>query len=215
MPIGAAIGAVGSIASSAIGSSAAKKASQASIAEQQSMFDKAQNALSPYYSSGADYGNVLKSLLTPGANQTETLSQIPGFQFAQDWGQKATQNLGTTTGLGGNVLTAGANFATGLAQQGYQNIIGGLQNAYGTGASAAGALGTIATNTGQSIGNTASAGILGQSNALQSGISGVTNSITTPLLLNKLFGGGAASGNNTTALGMYSSSPLNSLSLGG
>src|SRR6202035_2344939 len=134
MPMSAAItggiGALGSIGGALIGSSASQKASQQQVqleqqalAMQQQMFGVAQGALSPYISNGADVGGTLKSLLTPGPNQTQTLSQLPSFQFAQDWGQKATQNLGTTTGLGGNVLTAGAKYATGLAQQGFSSLV--------------------------------------------------------------------------------------------
>lgn len=70
---------------------------------------------------------TLSALLTPGANMSAMLAQMPGFQFAQDWGQKAVQNLGTTTGLGGNTLKAGADYATGVAQQGYGNIVQQLQ----------------------------------------------------------------------------------------
>lgn len=70
---------------------------------------------------------TLSALLTPGANMSAMLAQMPGFQFAQDWGQKAVQNIGTTTGLGGNTLKAGADYATGVAQQGYGNIVQQLQ----------------------------------------------------------------------------------------
>src|SRR6185312_15238073 len=77
--------------------------------------------------------STLQQLLTPGANMTATLSQIPGFQFAQDWGQQAARNQGTSMGLGGNTLTAGANYATGLAQQGYGNIVNALPGLLGGG----------------------------------------------------------------------------------
>ena len=140
MPVGAAIGAIGGIGSALIGSSAAQSASsqqvaaqQAALAQQQRFFNTAQSGLQPYINNGQQYGSVLSSLLTPGPNQTAALSQIPGYQFAQDWGQKAVQNMGTTTGLGGNTLTAGANYATGLAQQNFGNLINPLVSLYGTG----------------------------------------------------------------------------------
>lgn len=76
---------------------------------------------------------TLNALLTPGASMSDTLSQIPGFKFAQDWGQKAVQNIGSTTGLGGNVLKAGADYATGVAQQGFGGIVQQLQALLGGG----------------------------------------------------------------------------------
>lgn len=212
MPIGAAIGAVGSVTSGLIGSSAAGKASKASLAAQQGMFDKAQNALSPYYTAGNQYGDILKQLLTPGKNMTDTLSQIPGFQFAQDWGQKATQNIGTTTGLGGNTLAAGANFATGLAQQGYGNIVNSLTNLYNTGASSANALSGVASTFGQSMGNTTASGILGSANAIQGGIQGATNAYGNNALANLMFGKNSNNQVANNGLGIYSTgSPLSLL----
>jgi hypothetical protein len=208
------LGAAGSLGSALIGSSAAQKASsqqvglgEQALTQQQGMWNTAQSALSPYYTGGSPAaGKTLSSLLTPGANQTATLSQIPGFQFAQDWGQKAVQNIGTTTGLGGNTLTAGANFATGEAQQGFGSIVNALQNYYQTGAGAAGALGGVASNFGQQIGGTLTgiggaqaSGTLGSANAYMSGITGATGSIgsstTNALLLSKLFPGNLGGAN--------------------
>ena len=125
---------------------------------------------------------TLQALLTPGANMTSTLSQIPGFQFAQDWGQKATQNLGTTTGLGGNVLTAGANYATGLAQQGWQGIVNSLlgvatqgNTLAGTGISGINA-GTNILNTGANVLNTGANAIVNPTDALIGGAINTGNS---------------------------------------
>jgi hypothetical protein len=146
---------------------------------------------------------------------TETLSQIPGFQFAQDWGQKAVQNLGTTTGLGGNVLKAGADYATGVAQQGYGNIVNSLLSAItgvgGLGANletgAASALAGAAAGTGKSVGETITGlgqaqagGSLGQANALAGGLTGSANSITTAMLLSKILGKNDNSGNNASSM---------------
>ena len=198
------VGLAGSIGGSLIQSSAAKTASsqqvsaqEKALTAQQGMFNTAQSALSPYYTGASPAaGNTLSSLLTPGANQTSVLSQIPGFKFAQDWGQKAVQNIGTTTGLGGNTLTAGANFATGEAQQGFGSIVNALQNLFGTGASAAGALGSTASNFGQQIGSTLTGigqsqaqGTLGSANALAGGLTSGASSVSNALLLSKLFGG--------------------------
>lgn len=243
------LGLAGSIGGSLIGSNAATNASNAqmglgqqALAQQTTlgqqglatllkMFQTAQTGIQPVLDAG---GNVLqqgqgvvnsilptlKSLLTPGPNMTSTLSQIPGFQFAQDWGQKAVQNLGTTTGLGGNVLKAGADYATGVAQQGFGGLVQQLQallnsgsglisTGAGTLASGANALAGAATGAGSSafsglnslgstigntltgIGNSTASGILGSANALTSGLTGGANSITNSLLLSKLFNGAA------------------------
>ena len=180
------------------------------------MFGTAQNALSPYYSNASGLNNTLTSLLTPGPSQTSALSQLPGFQFAQNWGQQSVQNLGTTTGLGGNVLTAGANFATGLAQQNFgQNLINPLLQQYGIGEQAAGSLGNVAQGFGQTIGNTMSgigqaqaAGTLGATNALSGGITGASNSATNSILLSRLFGGQSSANANPAAPGLYSGTPV-------
>lgn len=217
MPVGALIGGglglAGSVGSSLIGANASKNAANAQVqlgqqalGQQLGLFDQAKGVLNPIIAQGSNIVNgvssTLSNLLTPGPNQTSTLSQIPGFQFAQDWGQKAVQNIGTTTGLGGNVLTAGANFATGLAQNGFNGIVGALQNFLGTGANLetgpAGALAGAATQTGGQVGNTltgignaTASGILGSANAISGGITGGANSATNALLLSKLFGGGS------------------------
>jgi hypothetical protein len=216
MPIGAAIGgglgAIGSIGGALLSSNAANKASQAqqalgqqALAQQMGIWNQTRGAIQPVLDLGESAAggalSPLLKLLTPGANMTATLSQIPGFQFAQDWGQRAVQNLGTTTGLGGNTLTAGANFATGLAQQGYGNIVNSLNQLFasgaGTAASAAGALGGTGANFSGQIGNTLQGigqsqaqGILGSANALSGGLQGATGGIGNALLLSRLLGGG-------------------------
>jgi hypothetical protein len=232
MPIGAAIGgglgALGSIGGALLGSNAAGRASaaqqalgQQALAQQMQMWNQALGAIQPVLGLGESAAGgalpTLLKLLTPGANMTSTLSQIPGFTFAQDWGQKSVQNLGTTTGLGGNTLTAGANFATGLAQQGYGNIVNSLNQLFGSGlsgaASAAGALGGTASNFGQQIGNTLTGigqsqaqGILGSANALGGGLTGSAGSLGNALLLGRIFGGSGPGiyGGGSTAGGSFS-----------
>ena len=221
MPIGALIaggvGALGSVGSALIGSNAAQNASSAQVglgeqalAQQEGMFNQVQKYLSPYISAGSSVLPTLTKLLTPGPGQTAALSQIPGFQFAQDWGQKATQNLGTTTGLGGNTLTAGANFATGLAQQGFGGIVNALQGLVNTGTAAGTGLGGIAANFGQTIGQTTqnigsstASGILGSASALSGGLTGSASSISNALLLSKLFGGSSGGGVGNALSGIY------------
>jgi hypothetical protein len=219
MPIGAtigALGAVGSIGSGWLQSSAAKKASaqqvalgQQALAQQQQIFNTELGAANPLISlgEGASSGalSTLQKLLTPGANMTDTLSQIPGFKFAQDWGQKAVQNIGTTTGLGGNTLKAGADYATGVAQQGFGSIVNPLMSLFQSGGNiATGALSSLTSagnnasgNIGQTltgIGSSMAAGTLGSANALAGALGGAGGNIGNAFILSKLLGGGGGGG---------------------
>lgn len=183
------------------GSTQQTNAANNAINAQLGMFNTTQQNLQPYNQTGQRVLPTLEGLLTPGANQTETLSKIPGFTFAQDWGQKAVQNLGTTRGLGGNVLTEGAKYATGVAQQGWGSIVNALQVLVNTGGNAAAGVGNAAAATGGQIGSN----IVGAGNAQAAGVvgatNGISNSVTTAALLSKLgLGGGgmygAGSGSN-------------------
>jgi hypothetical protein len=226
MPVGAAIGGgiglIGSLGSALLGSNAATKASGQQVAlgeqalgQQEGIWNTLQSAIQPVISLGTNAASgalsTLQKLLTPGPNMTSTLSQIPGFTFAQDWGQKAVQNIGTTTGLGGNTLTAGANFATGLAQQGYGNIVNSLLSLFGTGGNiatgGAGALTSAGTNTSNTIGGTLTGigqsqaqGTLGTANALSTGVTSGAGSVSNALLLQRLLGGSGGSGIYTGAI---------------
>lgn len=229
MPIAAGIGAVGSLGSAALGyfgsqnaASAQVQAQQQALAQQNKMFGVLQGAAQPLIDQGAGIVNsasgTLKNLLTPGANQTATLSQLPGFQFAQDWGQKSIRNQGTSMGLGGNTLSAGANYATGLAQQGFSGLTGMLQSYLNSGSgleqSGVGALSGGATNFSQQatgaltgIGTAQASGILGGANALSGGLTGATGGASNAFLLSKLLGGGANPGDSNASYqpgGIYS-----------
>ena len=110
------LGALGSIGSSIIGSNASKDAANAQAAaqeralqQQQQMFGVAQGALSPFVTAGQSVLPTLQGLITPGPNQNALLSQTPGFQFAQQYGNMAATNALAARGLGasaGPVATA-------------------------------------------------------------------------------------------------------------
>lgn len=227
MPLAAGITAVGSLGGAALGylgsksaASAQADAQTAALSQQGKMFGVLQGAAQPLIDSGMGIvnsaGGALKGLLTPGSNQTATLSQLPGFQFAQDWGQKAVRNQGTTLGLGGNTLTAGAQFATGTAQQGFSGLAGLLQNYFNSGSQLAqGGVGTLAggatnfsgqaSNTLGNIGNANASGILGGANALAGGLTGAAGGASNALLLSKLLqGGGGSLGSGGVGLGSNS-----------
>jgi hypothetical protein len=187
-----------------ISSSAATSASNKAIAAQQQMFNTSVGINQPFVNAGQTADTTLTNLLTPGPNQTATLNQLPGYQFAQDWGQKAVQNVGSIQGFGGNTLTAASNFATGQAQQSFGSLAGLLQNQVNSGVQSAGGLTQAATTTGQGVANSAASGTLGSANALTSGLTGVSNSTLNALLFNKLAGN--TGGATNAASGIYSGS---------
>jgi hypothetical protein len=187
MPIGAAISAVGSLGAAGIGAWGANSAANAQVNAQQQVLQAIQSTIGPILQQGQGITNsvlpTLTALLT-GSGQgaagiQNTLNNLPGFQFAQNWGQKAVQNLGTTTGLGGNVLTAGANYATGLAQQNYSNYVSGLQGLLNSGlqteTNAASTLASGQQSALSSIGNANASAALGTANAISGGLSGLGN----------------------------------------
>ncbi len=139
------------------------------------MITKGVGALSPFANAGKSALPTLESLITPGSNMTDVLSQIPGFKFAQDWGMRGINNAATTSGLGGNVLKAGADYSSGLAQNTWQSIVQALQGVTSTGAGAAGQQ-TGALSTG-GLGLSSLFG--GAGSALSSLFSGAGNALGT------------------------------------
>jgi hypothetical protein len=221
MPVGAAISAVGSIGGALIGSSASQNAANAQVglgeqalAQQQNMFNTAQNALQPFISSGQSVLPTLQGLLTPGPNQNVLLSQTPGFQFANQYGLMAAQNALTSRGLGasaGPEATAAAQFSSGLASNTFSSLVNALQGFANTGAGAAGSLASGAIQSGNSqagtltgIGSAAASGILGSANALSGGLTGSTNALSSAALLSALTGGGLAG----SSQGLFSGSSI-------
>lgn len=195
--------AAGSVAGSLISSSAASKASSQQVAEQQQaldqqkqMFGVAQGALNPFITSGQSVIPTLQNLLTPGTSAA-TLAQMPGFQFASQYGTKAATNaLAARTGpSAGPLATAISQYNNGLATNQYQNTVGNLQNFVNTGANAAGNLAGGAISSGNAmagtfgnIGNALASGTLGTANAISGGINGASGGISNALLYNQLFG---------------------------
>lgn len=248
MPVAAGISAVGSLGGAALGyfgsqnaASAQVQSQQAAISQQAKMFGVLQGAAQPLINSGQGIINsgqgivnsassTLQNLLTPGPNQTATLSQLPGFNFAQDWGQKAVTNLGTTMGLGGNTLKAGADYATGTAQQSFSGLAGLLQSYLGSGINLTGVGGNIASsgvnalsggatnfsgqasNTLGNIGNAQASGALGGANALAGGVTGMAGSASNAILLSKLLQGGSL---GSGGVGIGSNSGIYSGATGG
>lgn len=161
---------------------------QQALAQQLSLFNTAQGQLQPFINSGSSVLPTLTGLLTGngqgGAGIQALLQNLPGFQFAQQYGQKAITNQATSRGLSGNALTAGADYATGSANSAYSGIVSSLLNAAGIGSGAAGSLASAAGTTGAQagatttgIGNALASGILGSANAQATGATGVANAV--------------------------------------
>ncbi len=164
--------------------------------------------------------STLMSLVTPGPNQNATLSQTPGYQFAQDQGTRQITSALAGRGLGGSpgAITADVGqYSSGLASQNYNNIVqhllqtygagtgalqnifssgaGALQGLVSTGTSAGGALAGVGTNTANSItGSITGAGNAqaAAANATGGAVAGLGNSAVTSALLAQLTGGGGS-----------------------
>lgn len=143
-------------------------------------FDTTNTNLAPYRDAGSNATTQLNSrlsdLTTPVTMDQSTLEKTPGYQFALTQGLKATQNSAAARGLGtsGAALKGAATFATGLADNTYQNQFGNAvtnqTNAYNrlkglvdTGENAAAGTGVAATTAAGQIG--AAAGYAGNAQA--------------------------------------------------
>ena len=196
------IGAGASIYASTKQTAAANNA----IAAQQGMFNTAQQEQQPFIQAGQSAIPQLQALLGLGpqgaAGSTAALQNIPGFQFISDLAQKGVANQGTTTGLGGNTLLAGANAGTNVAlASAWQPLVNSLQGLVQTGAGTAGNVGQQAVQTGANVGQNLVGIGNAQGGAATSAASSIGNSLTTAALFSKLFGG------NNSMYGVGNSAP--------
>lgn len=105
---------------------AQEKAAKIASQTQLDMFEQTKKLLAPYVNWGVEGIDALKSRmgeLTSSFNPTmEQLEKTPGYQFALQQGLKSTQNSYAAKGLGvsGAAIKGGADYATGLASQTYQ-----------------------------------------------------------------------------------------------
>lgn len=235
MCVAAAIGgaAVAGVAGSAISAGAAKDAAgkQADAANNASQmqwdqFQQLQKNLQPYMDLGQTGINGLQGYLNdPRLNQSfsfnaNDLQNTPGYQFALQQGLKSSQNQMAARGLGysGAQIKGAQGYATGLADQTYnqqyqnalqsymtnQNTAGQQYNRYaglaGLGQNAAAGVGNAglqtATNSGNALMGGAAAGAAGQlgaANAISNGIGGLGNSALTYSLLGQNSAGSGSS----------------------
>ena len=224
--IAAGVGAAGAVGSSLISSGASKTAGGQAAAGDQGgaaiatgALGNITNALTPYTNLGINSTGALQSAITNGTYQTPQLSQqqldaTPGYQFTLQQGLESTQNSAAARGLAnsGAALKGAATYATGLANDTYQNqfqdqlaannqnfnqLLSGTQ----LGETAANQYGEYATQAAQTAAGLASgagqaqaSGTTGSASAINSGLSGLSSSTSQGLLLSQLLGG---TGNST------------------
>lgn len=203
--------AVGSIVSSGINAYGAGQAAktQAEAADkaaaiQQQEQQQVRADLSPYNVTGQAATNELASFVN-GTNPTGELTALentPGYQFALTQGLKSTQNSAAARGLAtsGAALKGAANYATGLAQQTYQqNLLNPLTTLAQTGEAAAAQTGTLGTagaaNQGAAVigaGNASAAGTVGTTNAISGGVNAAASAPLNYALYQQILGGTGA-----------------------
>ncbi|WP_233854122.1 hypothetical protein [Paraburkholderia sp. HD33-4] len=260
--IGGIAAGVGSVAGAVISSSGAKSAANTQAAGQdaaaqvqQNMFNTINGQEQPFIGIGNGAAGALNNLLglTNGAgpgglpngylNQTmgqfsfdpSTMANSPAYQFAQSQGLQQVQNAAAPAvgALSGAALKDLTSFATGTAEQYYNNYYNMAQNQYetnlnslqsqqnnifsrlsgiaGLGQNAASQVGTAGTQLGTGMaqataGAAASqaAGTVGSANALSSGLSGAGNTLGSYLTLGNML---SNTNNNSTDYGVPGWSP--------
>lgn len=176
---------------------AQKDAANAASGTQMAMFNKMQKNLQPYMDLGTQATGMMTNKLgdytAPVVMDQAALEKTPGYQFNLTQGLKATQNSAAARGLGssGAALKGAANFATGLADNTYQNqfnnAVTNQTNSYnrlmgvlGVGQNAAAGVGNAGIQTGNSIAqNTIGAGNAqaGAYMSMGNAVSGAANNI--------------------------------------
>jgi len=223
---GSVIGGLSSIWGSSNAANAQKEAANAMIANTNKIYESNKGLAMPYINAGAgmlgnlqdwlktDSNNPFSTLIkltTPGADMNEVLSQLPGYQFQLNQGNRAVQNALAARGLGGSagaVAKGISNYTQGLAGSTWGSLVDKLQNVFGagtnamqgvvnTGANAVNSLtgaGTAATNSINSalggIGN-ANANMY---NSIGGAIGGIGNGLSSYAMLQKLMGSNGGGG---------------------
>lgn len=194
-----AIPAAVSLGSAAISSGSQSSAANKASSVQQNALNTTQQNLAPYMAIGTQAGNDLSTLTGGGTSNpltspllkapTMTESQLqstPGYQFNLTQGLKAVQNGAAARGLGssGAAQKGAAAYATGLADNTYQNQFNNavtnqtnqynrLQQLSSLGENAAAGFGNTAQQTTANIGNN----IIGAANAQGAAFTGAGTNI--------------------------------------
>lgn len=157
----AAIGAGATMAASSSAARATNRASNAAIQGQREALAQQERLASPYLGLGQQAMPAYMQLLglTPEGTVNpqlaqETLRNLPGYQFAQQEGQRGTLQAAGAMGMGlsGNTLAALERYNVGLADQTYQdelrNLLAPVQLGQAAAAGQAANVGGAASNIG-------------------------------------------------------------------
>lgn len=207
----AGIGAAGAMSAASTASRATRRASDAAIQAQRDALAQQERLASPYLQLGQSAIPAYQQLLglSPDGTQVDpqlaqqTLRNMPGYQFAQQEGQRGTLQAAGAMGMGlsGNTLAALERYNTGLADQTYQdelrNLLAPVQLGQAAATNQAANVGAAGANIGNiqqqqgvnlaNIGMNRAAGITG---AIGQGI----NQYVTQRTLAGLMGGGTPAG---------------------
>lgn len=166
--IGAAavVGAGAAVYSANKSSSAISGAANSSIAEQNSEYNQTRADQAPWRTTGASAldqvaklygldtvdanGNTVKGT---GKSDFSSFTASPDFNFTLGQGQDAINRSAAARGglLSGAAVKAGTTYATGLADQTFQNYVGNLEGVSGAGQAATNATQTAGTNAANQI----------------------------------------------------------------
>jgi hypothetical protein len=176
-----------------------EKAAEAAIAEQQRQFDIQQGRMAPFLEPGEaalQQQAALTGLGTPEQQQQAfaAFAESPGQQFLREQQERALLRSASAVGGlgGGNVRTALQEQAAARAQLDIANQFNRLASISGTAQTAAQNLGQFGAQAAGNIGQlqqqaaqARASGILGQSQALQGTISGLTGLAAQSGILNQ------------------------------
>lgn len=191
-------------------------------AQQMQMFQQVQGNLAPFMATGQratqSLEGMLPSLTAPFQPTMAQLEQTPGYQFTLDQGLQAVQNSATAQGLGvsGAALKAGANYASGLAsqtyQQQFQNYLAQNQQTYNQyaglanmGENAAAGVGQMGMQSQAQVNNlmtsgaaAGAAGMIGSANAWAGAANNIGGTASNMGMMTALMGNGMFGGSGTT-----------------
>jgi hypothetical protein len=205
------LGAGATIYGSSKAADAQEQAAQTAANTSLSMYNTTRGDLAPYRDIGntaaTDLTTKLSDLTSPITMDESTVKATPGYQFNLTQGLKATQNSAAARGLGtsGAALKGAATFATGLADNTYQNQFSNantnqtnafqrLSSLVNTGENAAAQTGTAGT----AAANTAAGAQIGAGNAAAAADNSIGSSVTSAA---------NAFGNYAAYKGIYGSTP--------
>lgn len=176
--IGAAIvSSVGSVVGGIASASGAGKAADA----QKEMYAQTRADLLPYNQQGQTAFSAYNAMGPFSFAPTEAqLEQTPGYKFTLNQGLKSVQNDATARGLGisGAAQKGAAAFATGLADQTYQQQFGNALSTYTTNANKLLSAANLGENAAAQTGNTGAQLAGNEGNALISQGNAISNAVT-------------------------------------